>query len=108
MFLTSTEAQNDKWSRHIRESLDVLSENECAAHAMLFENAPIDFYVYIEPTCYLGDLGYYKEREADIALNSVKIRASNALEHVTTSFDAVFDLPDFAWNRYITVEELAS
>ena len=108
LFLTSTEAQNDKWSRHIRESLDVVSGNECAAHAMLFQNAPIDFYVHIEPTCYLGDLAYFKEKEADIALNSVKIRASNALEHVTTSFDAVFDLPDFAWNRYLTVEEFTS
>ena len=102
MFLTSTEAQNDKWSRHIRESLDVVSENECAAHATLYYNAPIDFYVYIEPTCYLGDLAYTTTEYSEITINSVKIRATNALEHVTTTFDAVFDLPDFAWNRYMT------
>ena len=101
LFPTSTGAQQNRWSRHIRESLDVVSENECAAHATLYYNAPIDFYVYIEPTCYLGDLAYTTTEDLEITINSVKIRATNALEHVTTTFDAVFDLPDFAWNRYM-------
>ena len=101
LYPTSTEAQEDKWSRHIRESLDVISENECAAHATIFQDAPIDFYSYVDPKCHLGDLAYVKTGESAIVLNTVQIRKSNALTHVNTVYDTIFDLPDFAWNRYM-------
>ena len=101
LYPTTTEAQENKWSRHIRESLDVISENECAAHATLFYAAPIDFYVYIEPKCYLGDLAYSITGQSATSLNTVQIRSTNALIHVNTVYDVSFNLPDFAWNRYM-------
>ena len=101
LYPTTTEAQENKWSRHIRESLDVISENECAAHATLFYAAPIDFYVYIEPKCYLGDLAYAITGQSATSLNTVQIRSTNALIHVNTVYDVSFNLPDFAWNRYM-------
>ena len=101
LYPTSTEEQENKWSRHIRESLDVVSENECAAHAALYQDAPIDFYVYIDPKCYLGDLAFSIAGESITSTNVVQIRRTNSLVHVNTVFDVSFDLPDFAWNRYM-------
>ena len=101
LYPTSTDAQENKWTRHIRESLDVVSENECAAHAALYYGAYIDFYAYLEPKCHLGDLAYSKTGESATTLNTVQIRYANSLTHVNTIYNTVFDLPDFVWNRYI-------
>lgn len=102
LYPTSTDAQEDKWSRHIRESLEVVSENECAAHATLYKDAPIDFYTYLEPKCHLGDLAYTITGEPAITINTIQIRSANSLIHVNTVYDVNFDLPDFSWNRYMT------
>ena len=99
LYPTSTEAQENKWSRHIRESLDVISENECAAHATLYYSVDIDFYSYVEPKCHLGDLSYVKTGESTTSLTTVQIRKSYSLTHVNSVYNTVFDLPDFAWNR---------
>ena len=101
LYPTSTDAQENKWSRHIRETLEVVSENECSAHATLYQDAPIDFYAYVEPKCHLGDLAYTKTGELMETINTLQIRSTNSLDHVNTVYDIIFDLPDFAWNRYM-------
>ena len=101
LYPTSTDAQENKWSRHIRESFDVVSENECAAHAALRYASYMDFYVYVEPKCHLGDLSYSKTGESATTLNTVQIRYANSLTHVNTVYNTIYDLPDFVWNRYI-------
>ena len=70
-------AQEIIWTRHIRETFEVVSENECAAHATLCQDWPIDFYVYSEKNCYLGDLAYVKEGTGDDTLHTIRIRKGN-------------------------------
>ena len=50
LYPTSTEEQDNFWSKHIRETLDVFSEAECGAHAALYRHSSIDYYVYLETT----------------------------------------------------------
>ena len=58
LYPTSTEAQINKWTKHVKHTFDVLSENECAAHAALCQDGIIEFYVYKELQCQLGDLSH--------------------------------------------------
>ena len=74
LFPTSTNVQEIIWTKHIRATLEVVSENECAAHAALCHDWPIDFYFYNENSCYLGDLAYTKEGTGGNTLHTIHIR----------------------------------
>ena len=80
LYPTEIEAQDDKWSRHIKHSFDVVSENECAAHATLCEDGIIEFYVFIEPKCHLGDLSHVITGVSETTMTNIRIHQKNALE----------------------------
>lgn len=59
LYPTTALIEKTQWSKHIRETIQVVSLQECAAHATLYSGAPIDFYVFLEDsTCHLGDLAH--------------------------------------------------
>ena len=70
LYPTSTEAEVSKWTKHVKHSFDVVSENECAAHAALCQDGIIEFYVYAEPKCNLGDLSHTSGNMHTYVLNS--------------------------------------
>ena len=82
LFPTTTDAQQMKWTRHIRETLNVVSDHECAAHAVLYPDAPIDFYYYSENNCQLGDLSHIQEGTGDVTLQNVRIRKCKSSHEV--------------------------
>ena len=77
LFTTTLQAQRNKWTRHIRETVeDVVSEAECGAHAALYMHGPIDFYFYEESKCYIGDLAHIGSEGADSDVTTLRIRQS--------------------------------
>ena len=104
LYPTTTSAQAKKWSRHIRKSLTVVNEPECAAHATLYDDPPIDFYHYDEENtkCYLGDLAHVTGPVVDSEETSeVRLRQPNVLDHTNTIYNEQWELMANEWNRYI-------
>ena len=77
LFPANTEIQTRQSSVHIKEEIEVLSEEECQAHAILYKDAAIDFYVYEEPKCYICDLSSTKEPMDEDDTTIIKIRTGN-------------------------------
>ena len=92
--------------RHIKETLDVVSEAECAAHAALYMHGPIDFYFYEEFECYIGDLAHVGGEGPDTDSKTLRVRQSNALSHVNSKYNIDFWLPGYIWNRYVIQEKV--
>ena len=101
------EAQRNKWMRHIKETLDVVSEAECAAHAALYMHGPIDFYFYEEFKCYIGDLAYVGSEGSETDLTTLRIRQTNTKFHVDSKYNLIFGLPGNIWSRYV-IEDMIS
>ena len=104
LYPTTSDAQINKWSQHIKHSFDVVSENECAAHAALCVDGVIEFYIYDEPKCYLGDLSHVVTGQSETDSTTIRIHKKHALDHTNAVFDAQFPLPSEIWNRYMFEE----
>ena len=65
-FPTTVDAQFNKLTTRIRESLFTVSEFECGAHAHL-SIGPIDYFLYLSDTgiCYLGDFSISQKASVD-------------------------------------------
>ena len=99
MYSTAAEIRIDKWQKYICRSLDVDSEEECAAYGTLFYYNYYynnDFYAYLDSKCHLGELGQICNSNPEInsTLTKIKIRTKHAAEYVSTAYDSVFTLPD--------------
>ena len=57
LYYTSVDVPNNKWSARLREKFSTVSNLECGGHAALANNA-IDYWTWINGTCYLGDLAH--------------------------------------------------
>ena len=57
LYYTSVDVTNNKWSARLREKFSTVSNLECGGHAALANNA-IDYWIWINGTCYLGDLAH--------------------------------------------------
>ena len=101
LFPGVTDFEIAKWSKHIREVVTVLDEPECQAHAVLYNDAPIDFYVYQDNTCHLGDLAHSQGGTSDAGTNEVRIRSSNALDHMNSVYNAQFPMEGSVWNKHV-------
>ena len=84
-FSTTVEAQKNKWSRHVKETLDVVSEAECSAHAMLYMHGPIDFYFYEEAKCYIGDLNHVGSEGSESDITTLRIRQCKQINQLSRS-----------------------
>ena len=93
--------------RHIKESLETVSEAECAAHAALYMHAPIDFYFFEDPNCHLGDLAYVGSEGSETDLTTLRVRQTNTKSHVDSKYNLIFGLPGNIWSRYV-IEEMIS
>ena len=90
------------WSKHIREVVDVLSEKECQAHAVLYYHAEIDFYTLTDgPKCHLGDLAHSTGASEDEGSTEVRIRTTYAVGHMNAVYNYQFSLPANVWTKHV-------
>ena len=101
LFPAKTNVQIKQSSSHIKETIEVQSEEECQAHALLYKDAAIDFYAYKNSECYICDLSHSQGSEDNEELIEIKIRTTNALEYINGAFNVQFDLPGSIWNKHI-------
>ena len=74
LFPAKTDIQIKQWSTYIKEEIEVLNEEECQAHALLYKDAAIDYYVFEDSKCYICDLSSTKTPVDDDSTNEIKIR----------------------------------
>ena len=55
LYPTTIDIQFKEFTTHLRETFSTVSELECGAHATLAAG-PIDFWIWIDGTCYLGNI----------------------------------------------------
>ena len=110
MYSPETEIRIDKWQKYICRSLDVASEEECAAYGTLYFYSYYynnDFYAYLDSKCHLGELGQICNSNPEInsTLAKIKIRRKHAAEYVSTTYESVFNLPDTSFFDSVDFEE---
>ena len=72
LYPTSIEVSNDEFTRRIREKFSTVSEFECAAHAAL-PAGPIDYFIYLDGQCYLGDIPVGSTASSETTLHTIRI-----------------------------------
>ena len=72
LYPTSVDVQMNKLTTRIREKVtNTVSELECGAHAAL---APIDYWLYLDGDCYLGDIPMDSTASGDETKYFIRIR----------------------------------
>ena len=73
LYPTTVDVQYNKWTTRIREIFSTVSELECGAHAALAPG-PIDYFIYLDGNCYLGDIPHGSSSSGDETLHNIRIR----------------------------------
>ena len=73
LYPTSVDVQMNKLTTRIKEKITTVSELECGAHAALAPG-PIDYWLYLEGDCYLGDIPVGSTASGDETKYYIKIR----------------------------------
>ena len=76
LFQTQIDIERNLWSKHLKETIQNVSELECAAYTLLHESATIDFFVYLQNDCHLGAFSFSNPTAvwpSDTTIDSLKI-----------------------------------
>ena len=77
LYPTSVDVQMNKLTTRIREKItNIVSELECGAHAALAPG-PIDYWLYLEGDCYLGDIPVDSTASGDKTKYHIRINIGN-------------------------------
>jgi hypothetical protein len=77
LYPTTATAPVNRWTTHIRTThTGVLTELECAAHASLYYNYQIDYYILDGTICYMCDFAYTIGTNAAPTGTVVRLRRS--------------------------------
>ena len=82
------DVQRNFWSKYLRETIQNVTELQCAAYTILHETNTIDFFVYLQNDCHLGAFVFSNPTAfwpSDTTVDTIKIFVGK-IQHIFCYF----------------------